>query len=424
MSTERRTPPSAPVIGGAAPRIDRLPNGIPVLSHTVPGLRGAALGLWLLNGSRWEQAGQYGHAHFLEHILFKGAGALDAAALTARFEAMGGDVNAMTGRELTALHGLVPGERLPELVGLFADMLMAPRFGAADVARERGVVLQEMAMVADNPEDLMEQEAVAAVWPGSGLGRPILGRVEDLEGLEADTLRAYLAGVACAGRVLVVATGAVDHDALMAACAPLARLPAGPAPFDQPPVWHQGEAHIQGAFRQGQLAWLMPLPAPADPDYAARVLANHLLGGSWGSRLFQSLRERQGLVYSIHSSLEFNCDSGLWWIQTACDTARIDHCRQAVEAEVRRFLEEGPAPGELDQARQHLRAQLALEEDDADARMGRLAREWFYLGRNPTLEERLAALDAVAPERIVAVLDTAWRQASRFSLGPADAPGG
>lgn len=392
-------------------RTTRLPNGLTIVSLHLPERRSAALGVWLLNGTRHEAANQSGYAHLLEHLLFKGTATLDAVALARRFDAMGGQVNAFTGRELTALHGLVPGEELDALLRLFIDMLRAPRFTDTDLAVETLVVFQEMAMVQDTPEETLEEIGVERAWRGHPMARPVLGERDTLTRARAADLHAYLKNLLSGERLWVVAVGAVDHDALTASCAALAELPAAPAP-QLPAPRFTGGAHVEdlGASEQTPLLWLLPAPAPTAPDYHAAVLANHILGNGNSSRLFQVVREQQGLVYGIQSRLDSYADTGLWLIQTACDPERERDCRAAVEATVEQLIADGVPDDELELARRHLGAGLMLEEDDLEAVMERLAREAIYLRRHPPLDEHIAQLRRVSAADLTAALAARWSQ--------------
>lgn len=393
-----------------SPNTTRLPNGIRVISYPMP-TRSAALGFWIINGVRHQAPHQDGYAHLLEHLLFKGTAHHDTRALALRFEAMGGEINAHTGRELTALHGLVPADDLYDLAALFRDMLLQPGFTAHDVAQERGVVLQEMALIQETPAEALEEAAIERVWPGHPMGRPILGDSEIIRRAGVSALRDYLRGVLQGAPLCLVAAGRVDHASLLRACAPLGELPAGAIPTQAPPRFEPGEHTAHRDVTQCHQAWLMPVPPMADPAYTALVFANHLLGAGASSRLFQALREERGLVYGVQSRLELYSDAGLWLIQTACDHEHAIECRQAVEDTVRGLIEQGPAPQEMENTRRHLRAGLLLEEDDPESGMERLAREAIYLQRHPALEERLAWIDAVSSQAVQSLLANAWANA-------------
>lgn len=397
----------------------RLSNGLTVVSRHLPHRHGAALGVWLLNGTRHEAAHESGYAHLLEHLLFKGTHALDAVALARCFDAMGGQVNAFTGRELTALHGLVPRDELGRLLQLFIAMLRTPRFDDADLDLETRVVFQEMAMVQDNPEETLEEMGVAHAWADHPMGRPVLGDRTMLATVRATDVHAYLQNTLSGERLWVVAAGAVDHAALVDRCAELADLPARPAPWVPAPRFERGTQRMEiGDSEQTPLLWLLPAPAPTEDGYHAAILANHVLGSGNSSRLFQAVREQRGLVYGIHSRIETYSDTGLWLIQTACDPERADECRAAVEITVARLLEEGVSDSEMELARRHLGAGLMMEEDDPEAVMERLAREAIYLKRHLGLDEELARLRQVDPPQLLAALATRWRQRLYLSAAP------
>ena len=398
----------------------RLSNGITVVSRHLPHRQSVALGVWLLNGTRHEARHESGYAHLLEHLLFKGTHSLDAVALARRFDAMGGQVNAFTGRELTALHGLVPRDELDNLLQLFVAMLRTPRFDDTDLAVETKVVFQEMAMVQDNPEETLEEMGVAHAWADHPMGRPVLGDRAALEAARAADVRAYLQTILSGERVWVVATGAVDHAALVDRCAGLIDLPARPAPQLPAPCFEHGAREMDiGESEQTPLLWLLPAPAPTDDDYYAAVLANHVLGSGNSSRLFQAVREQRGLVYGIQSRIETYSDTGLWLIQTACDPERADECRAAVESTVDQLLDAGVPDAELDLARRHLGAGLLMEDDDLEAIMERLAREAIYLARHPSLEEQIARLQRVTASQLLAALAARWDRRLYMSAAPA-----
>jgi len=387
-----------------------LANGVRIVTKRLGNHHSVALGVWLLNGARHESATQTGYAHFLEHLFFKGTARLDGPALALRLEAMGGQVNAYTGRELTALHGLVPKGDVPELLQILGDMLHRPRFDEQDVALERQVILQEMAMVEDNPEEVLEDRTMVLAWPDHPLGQPILGRPGIIERATAASLRDYLRRQISGGRVWIVAAGDVDHDALVAACRDLEDLPAGDAPPQTPPRFVPAVHPITLDSEQSQMLWIMPIPSANADDHYARLVANHVLGGGVSSRLFQELRERHGLVYGIHSRLEFYSDGGTWTIHTACDPRHVDACRDTVSATVEQLLQDGIDSNELEIARRHLGAGLIIDEDHPDSIMERLAREAIYLQRHPDFAERKTGLNEVTAEAVRSVLTAAWTQ--------------
>lgn len=388
--------------------ISQLKNGIVVASKPVAESRGTAVSVWLLNGSRHQAPNECGYAHFLEHVLFKGTTELDTRALASRFEAMGGQVNAHTGKELTAFHGLVPNQDAPELVKLFASMLCRPRFNNQDVDIERDVVFQEIAMVKDNPEEVLEEDLTKALWPEHPMAWPILGDPQALESLTAEALHQYLRKTLCGARICIVAAGGVDHAELERACAELAGLPRGAQPAVNPPTFSAAQIKNRYGLAQACLSWAMPGPVVSSPRYHAHVVANHILGGGTTSRLFQEIREDRGLVYGIHSQLEAYSDAGIWGIQTACEPDHHEECREAVERTTENLLSRGPTAEELDTTLRFARANLLLEQQNLETSMERLAREIIYLGRPVSLDEHLALLEAVTLDDVKDCLAEAW----------------
>lgn len=396
----------------------RLANGVHVISHHVPGARSAAMGLWLLNGSRHETPEQHGWAHLLEHLFFKGCGSRDAAAIARLTDRWGGQVNAFTGRELTVLHGLVPAPRLGELAELLIDMVLDPRFDAADLHVEQGVVLQELAGIEDSPEEAVEVRAVEQAWPEHPMGRDILGTAASIRAASVDGLQAYRRAQLRGQRLAVIAVGAVDHQDLLAASAPLATLPPGARPRVAAPRFTGGRQREQRAGGQAHLLWAMPAPAGNAAALPVATLADHILGGGVSSRLFMTLRERLGLVYDIRSSLEIYSDSGLWLIQTACEPDAAARCEAAVEEIVRELWAGGPSAQELEDARDHVASVLALEHDALEAHMEHLAREHFYLGHHLDARARLAELQAVSTEAVRDLLQQSWEQRLHLAWTP------
>lgn len=395
----------------------RLANGVTLYTRKTKELT-AAIGLWIRNGVRHEQAGQGGYAHLLEHLLFKGAAGRSAADLSRLFEAMGGQVNAYTGRESTVLHGFVPAADANLLTQLLCEMVCAPGFGEEDLGVEREVILQEMAMVEEDPEELLSEEAVRWVWPDHPLGRPILGDRESILRVTLPDIRAYAEQALSADRILLVAVGGVDHDAIAAAAAGLTTLRSRAARPVPPPVFRSGTVTEPRDVSQTHLSWVMPGPAIGDPLESGFAVANHLLGGGVSSRLFLEVRERLGLAYDIQSRLETYSDGGLWWIETACADAQAEACREAVERTVSELVRGGPREEEVALAKRYLEAGLILEEGDPRATLERLAREQETYGRVWSQEERKVAVRRVGAAAVARMLAQAWAQRTSFAWHP------
>ena len=388
--------------------ISHFDNGVTLAVNTLPHSDATAVGIWLLNGARHQRSDEIGCAHFLEHILFKGTQQLSTNALAQRFEAMGGHINAHTGRELTALHGLVPNQFAGELLGLFCEMLLTPRFNAKDVEIEKEVVLQEIAMVADDPEELLEEDLLRHCWPNHALGEPILGTKAAIETFSFDKLQRYLRHILCGRRILVVAMGGSTMTETRAACTRLSQLPEGTRPSIVAPNFQPAQLVRDYGVAQTCLHWLMPAPPVADDTAPQFIIANHILGGGVASRLFQEVREERGLVYGVQSNLDLYSDCGLWSIQTACEPENGAECRKAVEATVTRFFQSGPQKDELETTRSYVKSRLQLEQQNLEVAVERIARDIIYRDRVIEINEHIRRFDAVTAAEVMAALAEQW----------------
>jgi predicted Zn-dependent peptidase len=395
-----------------------LDNGVTVVSDHRPHSHSTALGVWLLNGSRHQRREQNGYAHLLEHLLFKGTARHSGLELAQRFEAMGGQINAQTGRELTAFHGLVPNRWTLSLLELFAGMLLEPSFDDHDLRLERDVVFQEIAMASDTPDEAIEDEGTELAWPDHAMGWQILGARGALNEADAESVHDYLRAQLYGRRLCIVAVGGINHQELVEASRVLEKLPPGKRPAVQAPTFTAGRHHIKRPIHQATLQWLLPGPTAGSPDRPAAVLANQVLAGGVSSRLFQELREQRGLVYGVHGRLETYLDTGLWLIQTSCDPEEAEQCRDVVDRIVYELRQNGVVDTELIQCREHLEASLLLEQDDLEATMEQIARDTIYLGRVPEMVERMEELNATTLADVAAALDAAWREPCYCEMSP------
>ncbi|MCC6206933.1 MAG: insulinase family protein [Gammaproteobacteria bacterium] len=390
-----------------------LANGVRILSRPLPGRRSAALGFWLLNGSRHEVHGQHGYAHLLEHLLFHGSGRF-----ADHFEALGGHVNARTMRELTAFHGLVTGDRLRLLARLFTSMLLDPRLGAAELAAELPAVGHERRMASMSPWDEQEAFALRRVWDGHPLACPILGAGDALRAVSPAAMQEYCAERLRGPSIWVVAAGDVHHDELVEACQALERLPAGKHRTPPPPDFTPRALHGPASGDGSDLLWVMPVPALGDPSYPALLLAEQIAAGApLSARLQRELRERLGLAYAVESRLELYTDCGLWWIRVQCEPGREAPCITAVESVMEALVQRGPTREEVIHNLTQLQARWTLEEEDPECVMERIAHEIACLDRVTALNERLARLAALDPDDIRHALADAWRRHARFVWG-------
>lgn len=339
-------------------------------------MHSAAFGLWLHGGSRQQSRLQSGYAHLLEHLLFKGTKTLNGMELRRRFAALGGAVNAQTGREFTAWYGLVALNAVRECLTLFVEMLLEPGFTDTDVRVERQVVLRE---IAEKPPDLAEL-CLARLWPRHPLGWPVRGHRDILETADVGGLRAFLREQRQGRRLVVSAGGSVDHGELVEICRPLAQLPAGTAPVTLPPLW---QAPLDNAYLRPdptQILWVIPVPAIRDNRYTTFQTLVFLLAGGPASRLYEALREHSPWVYGFESAVHGFTDAGVWLLRVQCAPARAEQVTKQVEQAFKRLATDPPTAADLELWRRHFHARLDLEQDDPQAVMERLGRETLLLG--------------------------------------------
>jgi predicted Zn-dependent peptidase len=397
--------------------IHTLGNGARVVVRPEPEHPAAALGVWLEHGSRYEAAEESGLAHLLEHMLFKGTATYTALGLAEAMEGLGTEVEAWTGRELTGYSLEVLAEDAPEALALLAEMVVAPSFPPEELERERSVVAAEAAMVREDPEAWLMDELVGGAWSGHPAGRPVLGDPAVIEGVGAAELARYHGRFYTGGRMVVGVAGGVDPEAVLARAEQLfGQLPAGKAEPHTAPAFCPGQETRTVAYEQAHLGWAVPAPSRTDPRrYTARI-ANAVLGGSLTSVLFQTLRERHGLAYTVYSALESFRDSGLWLAYAACRPEDQQQARRLLAEEIERAAEDGVEEAAVERARHGLRAGLLLHGETLEQRLGRAVSQLLLHGALVPLEEQLAAVQEVRPPHVQQMLAEHWHQSPQRFL--------
>jgi predicted Zn-dependent peptidase len=420
--------------GGALVRRSVLPGGVRVLTESTPGVRSATLGCWVGVGSRDEAEGYRGATHFLEHLLFKGTSRRSALDIAVAFDAVGGEANAVTGKEHTCYYARVLDEDLPLAADVITDMVTSATLARADVDSERGVILEELAMNDDDPSDVVHERVAEAVLGDHPLGRPIGGTPESIAAIDADHVAGHYRQHYTSDMLVFTAAGSVDHDRLCAMLeaelgrSGLARDPErGPAPRRSPdPV--DAAAHgggrtvvVRRSIEQANIVLgTTAFTAGDDRRYALSVL-NAVLGGGMSSRLFQEIREKRGLAYSVYSFASGYSDSGYFGLYAGCTPARTDEVIALMVAELERVAEQGVDDEELARGAGQLRGGLVLGMEDTGSRMTRLGKAELLYGEYVGLDESLARIDAVTAEEVRAVAaDLAARPRSLAVVGPFD----
>ncbi len=400
-------------------QLSTLTNGLRVATDRVDTVDTVSLGIWIDVGTRHEPAEINGVAHFLEHMAFKGTERRSALAIAEEIEAVGGHLNAYTSRESTAYYAKVLKEDLPLALDILSDILQYSTFDCEEIERERAVILQEIGQANATPDDIIFDYFQERAFPDQAMGRPVLGRPEIIRQLGREAVLAYLRAHYGARRMVLAAAGNIDHDRIV----DLAEKLLGGTPADRSATTERAR-YIGGDRREHrdleQLHLVMGFPGPAldHPDYYAAAVLSTALGGGMSSRLFQEIREKRGLVYSIHSFVHGYRDSGLFGIYAGTGEAEAAElvpalCEQAVR------LEAGLSPIELNRAKTQMKAGLLMSLESTSARCEQLAQHLLIHGTpfDPVeIVRRIEAVDDAAIRRVVA----RWRSGppTLVGLGP------
>ncbi|MBB4104367.1 M16 family metallopeptidase [Allorhizobium borbori] len=380
----------------------RLASGLTVVTEKMPHLESAALGVWVRSGSRDETAGEHGLAHLLEHMAFKGTSTRTARQIAEEIENAGGELNAATSTETTSYYARVLKENVPLAVDLLADILTDSAFDEEELSREKNVILQEIGAADDTPDDVVFDHFSATVFKDQTIGRPILGTPETVEGFTTDDIRHYLARNYTTDRMFVVGAGAIDHDAFVAQVEErFAALPPAPAekPVVEPARYIGGDSRETRDLMDAQVLIGFEGKAYHARDYyAAQVLAN-ILGGGMSSRLFQEVREKRGLCYSVYAFHWAFSDSGIFGVHAATGEEDLSELVEVIAGELVKATE-SIGQQEIDRARAQTRAHLLMAQESPAARAGQIARQVMLYGRTIPNQEVLDRLAALTPDRL------------------------
>jgi predicted Zn-dependent peptidase len=400
------------VAPGALVQRETLPGGLRLVTEAMPHVRSVSIGVWLTRGSRHEPADHAGIAHFVEHMLFKGTPSRSAEDIAQQVDSIGGQLDAFTSKEYAGYYVKVLDEHLPLAIDILADLVSNPLLAADDIEREQKVVLEEIKMVEDTPDDLVHEIFAEGYWNGHPLGRPILGHRETVASLNQSTLQRYFRDTYVAGNFVVVAVGNLEHDAVRSLVGEkFSSTPsAGSAVVDQLPVVAPGVQIREKDLEQSHVC-LGTIGLPQNhPDRFAAYALNTVLGGSMSSRLFQNVREKRGLAYSVFSSLTAYQDVGSLGIYAGCGNEAVSELVEVVVHEIRRLTHEPMPVGELRRAKDHLKGSLMLNLESTSSRMSHHARQEIYRDRADSLDEMLAQIERVT-------VDDVQRLAATFFSG-------
>ena len=376
-------------------RVTTLENGLRVASVDMPGLETAAVGVWVDAGARCESARLNGISHLLEHMAFKGTKRRDALAIAEQIESVGGHLNAYTSREYTAYVARVLKEHVPLAIDILADIVQHATMPEDELERERDVVMQEIAQVHDTPDDLVFDLFQETAFPDQPLGRSILGTVDSVGSFSREVLVDYMAEHYSADRMVVAAAGRVDHDALVKLAAEaFDALPHPTAAKFEPAAYRGGDTRRDQRLEQVHLVMGFDGVAYGDPGFYTQQVLATTLGGGMSSRLFQEVREKRGLAYSVYSFTASYLDGGLFGIYAG---AGKDHTHELVPVicdEVVKIAQ-SVRDDELDRARAQLKASLLMSLESPSARCEQLSRQMLIFGRPIPASEIIERIDEV-----------------------------
>jgi len=375
-----------------------LPNGVRVITERMPHVRSVSVGVWICTGSREETQQETGISHFIEHMLFKGTKNRSAEEIARSVDSIGGGLDAFTSKELVSYNVKVLDEHLPQAFDVVTDLVRNPLFDPQDIEKEKGVILEEMKMEVDNPEYLIHEIFSSHFWKGHGLGRPIIGTKQTIRGFNREKIEQYYRTYYSPSNILVTAAGNLSHRRLVHLVEDrLGDLRRKAVRLEQ----EKPQAHAPMIFRnkssleQVHLYIGVPsIPMPHESRFACYIL-NAILGGGMSSRLFQNIREKQGLAYTVFSDLSMYHDAGCMLIYAGTSLKSAERVIHSIVHELNEVADHRVSDEELRRAKDHLKGSFVLGLESTSSRMGNLARQELYFKRFFTLDEMLERIEGV-----------------------------
>ena len=384
-------------------RTTTLPNGIKVITEAMSHVRSVSVGVWVGTGSRRETAEQNGISHFIEHMLFKGTANRSAEDIARSVDSLGGNLDAFTSKEMVCYNTKVLDEHLPIAMDVLSDLVLNPLFREEDIEKEKGVILEEIKMDADNPDYLVHEIFTSNFWKDHPLGKPILGTKETVKKFTQSTVRDYYQEIYTPENMLVTAAGNLTHDRLVSLVGERFETVkrAGPVPAVAPPATHARIAlRSKKELEQVHVCIGVPCYPISHEDRFICYVLNTVLGGGMSSRLFQNIRERQGLAYAVFSELNPYTDTGCLAVYAGTS---LESAKQVVESVMKEFTEmkQTQVPHEeLRRAKDHLKGSLMLSLESTSSRMSNLARQEMHFRHFFTLDELVESIEKVTAEAV------------------------
>jgi len=407
MSATLLDPQAVPVTTHPARNIRRtvLPNGLLVLTESMPHMRSVSMGAWINSGSRDESAPENGISHFVEHMVFKGTTSRSAQDIAREVDSIGGNLDAFPGKETVCFNIKVLEESMPTALDVLSDLVLHPKFSQADLEREQGVILEEIKMDEDNPDYLVHETFTQNFWKNHPLGRPILGTAKTVSSFDQDTVFDHHRRRFTPENMVFSAAGHLHHDEFLALVeTKFGGLPPGTGKAVDAEVHPKTTPHItlkkKRSLEQVQMCLGVPAPPVNDKERFALYLLNSMLGGGMSSRLFESIRENEGLAYSIYSEMSPFRDSGALSVYAGMSLDKTERVLDLTLVELRRLKQEQVTPAELKRAKDQMKSNIVLGLESSSSRMSNLARQQMYFGRFFSVDDTVAEIDRVTPDDV------------------------
>ncbi|MFH1146491.1 MAG: pitrilysin family protein [Pseudomonadota bacterium] len=399
-----------------------LENGIRVVTERIPHVRSVSMGIWVTVGSRDETRENNGISHFIEHMIFKGTSERSALEIAKDLDAVGGMSNAFTSRENTCFHARVLDTHLNVIVDLLSDIFLNSVFDPMEIGKERQVILQEISMIEDTPDDHIHDLFSSIFWGNNSLGFPVLGSAGNVMQIDADTIRSYLRKTYLPDKIVIAAAGNLEHDSFLELLRKaFSGVPSrNVVPERVTPTVASNMVIHRKEFEQVHLIIGTKSCSALDERRYACMLLNIILGGSMSSRLFQEIRERRGLAYTIYSFISSYTDIGLLGIYAGVNKKNVVTTVRLIQEEMQRLKANSIDEGELQSAKEHLKGGLMLAAESSDNRMTRLAKNEIQFGKFLTYDELISQIEAITTKDIVTLARDYFtsQSSSLAALGP------
>ncbi|HWR17916.1 MAG TPA: pitrilysin family protein [Terriglobales bacterium] len=384
-------------------RREVLPNGLTILTEEMPHIRSVSIGIWIKTGSRHEMPELNGISHFVEHMVFKGTQNRNAEQIAREVDSVGGNMDAFTAKECICFDVKVLDEHLPTALDILSDLVLNPTFDPKELSRERGVILEEIKMDEDNPDYLVHEIFTQNFWKDHPLGKPILGTKETVKRFEQELLFEYYRRFFIPNNMIISVAGNVRHDRFVELVKEkFNQLKPGPNGFqqEQPKIQARINMRNKKALEQVQICIGVPSLSIGDSRRFISYILNTLLGGGMSSRLFQSVRERQGLAYAIYSELNPYRDTGCMCVYAGTSRENAPKVVQSIVSEFKKLKSEPVSAEELRRAKDQLKGSLMLSLESSTARMSNLARQELYFDRFYSMDEIIERVENVTAEDV------------------------